>query len=74
VSTAFSNPFLMLQATDYYTPDSQLREENRILKEIIAAQDTQALTLKTEIADLHRLLGLRAEAADLEQRIEERQG
>jgi hypothetical protein len=65
-------PFSLLQVSDYYTPDSQLREENRILKEIIAAQDNAALALKAEIADLHRLLGLRAEAADLEQRIEER--
>jgi hypothetical protein len=64
----------MLKASDSYTPDGQLREENRILKEIIAAQDVQALTLKAEIADLHRLLGLRGEVAALEQQITERQG
>jgi hypothetical protein len=55
----------MLQASpDHYTPDSYLREENRILKEIIAAGDARILALRAEIADLLQMLGLRAGPAN----------
>jgi hypothetical protein len=59
--------------SEYRTP-AQLREEIVLLKQIVAFQDARILALSVEIADLHRLLGLRAETAVLEQQIEERQG
>jgi hypothetical protein len=65
VSTAFSNPFSMLQSPqDHYTPDSLLREENRILKQIIAVDDARILALRAEIADLLEMIGLRAGPAN----------
>jgi hypothetical protein len=65
------NPFSGLSAVGCETP-AQLREENESLKKIIAFQDERILSLVTERVDLHRLLGLRGETVDLEQRIEER--
>jgi hypothetical protein len=71
MSTSPANPFLMLRA-DYYTPDSQLREENGTLKLIVNFQDERIAALRAENADLQRLLGLRGETVSLEQQIQER--
>lgn len=55
----------MLQSPqDHYTPDSLLREENRILKQIIAVDDARILALRAEIADLLEMIGLRAGPAN----------
>lgn len=57
-----------------YTPDGQLREENETLKQIIAFQDARIEDLLADRADLHRLLGLRSEALNLQQQITEKEG
>jgi hypothetical protein len=62
MSNLATSPFSLLEPSpDHYTPDCYLREENKILKQIIAVDDARILALRAEIAALLQMLGLRAE-------------
>jgi hypothetical protein len=68
-----ANPFSMFPAPSFgYRTPADLRTEVEMLKQLILFQDGRIETLSAENADLHRLLGLRGEAAVLEQRVNER--
>ena len=70
--TDATKPFWMPSTSGFQTPAHLLCEENESLKQIIAFQDVRIAELLAEQSDLHRLLGLRGEAAVLEQQIEQR--